>query len=318
MATVRANTVTGRSALDIRGWWMHRQRKISPYLFISPFYILFLVFGVYPVFYSFIISFFKGFGFAQKAFYGLGNYLYLFQDERYGHAILNTTEYMLGSVFILNPLALLCALALNSIFVRWRALKDFYRLALFVPFITSSVVVTVIFARVFDTQYGLLNTFLGWFGVKSPIGWLSDTHVVMLSFILMGIWNFLGSTMLFWLAGLNGIKQDFYDAAAIDGANKWQGFWSITMPLLLPVTFFVVLQSILGSYALFAQPLLLTSGGPSDASLTATLYIYDQAFENFNIGYACAMAYVMVAFLLIVSLLNIKLFGSWGAFENVE
>lgn len=318
MATTQAKLETGRNALDLRKWWLSRQRKVAPYLFVSPFYIVFLVFGIYPVFYSFIISFFKGFGFAQKAFYGLGNYLYLFQDARYGHALLNTTEYALGSVLILNPLALLCALGLNSIFVRWQGLKNFYRLALFLPFITSAVVITVIFARVFDTQFGLLNAFLGWLGVNPPIGWLSQPGVVMLSLIIMGIWNFLGSTMLFWLAGLNGINKDFYDAASIDGANRWQSFWSITMPLLLPVTFFVVLQAIIGSFALFAQPFLLTGGGPSDGSLTLTLYIYDQGFENFNTGYASAMAYVMVAILAIISILNIRVFGSWGAFENVE
>ncbi|HZR43771.1 MAG TPA: sugar ABC transporter permease, partial [Ktedonobacteraceae bacterium] len=239
MATAQARIETGK-AVNRRGWWVRNQRKIAPYLFVSPFYILFLVFGIYPIFYSLIISFFKGFGFAQKAFYGLGNYLFLFQDPRFGHALLNTTEYALGSLLILNPLALICALALNSIFVRWRPLKDFYRVALFLPFITSQVVITIIFARVFDTQFGLLNTLLGWFGIK-PVGWLSDPNVVMLSVIILGVWNFLGGTMLFWLAGLNGINKDFYDAAAIDGANRWQSFWNITMPLLLPVTFFVVL-----------------------------------------------------------------------------
>jgi len=317
MATVQAHIETGRKALDIQKWWTHNQRKIAPYLFISPFYIIFLVFGIYPILYSLIISFFKGFGFGQKVFYGLGNYVFLLQDGRFGQAVLNTTEYMLGSVFILNPLALLCALGLNSIFVRWRWLKNLYRPILFLPFVTSSVVVAIIFARVLDNQYGLLNTLLGWFGI-APVGWLTDTHVVILSFIIMGTWNFLGSTMLFWLAGLNGIRKEFYDAAAIDGANRWQSFWSITMPLLLPVTFFVVLQAIIGSYNLFAGPLLLTQGGPSDASLTLTLYIYKQGFENFNISYASAMAYVMVAFLLILSIVNIRLFGSWGAFESAE
>ncbi|WP_201387749.1 carbohydrate ABC transporter permease [Ktedonobacter sp. SOSP1-85] len=289
-------------------WWHRNQRKLAPYIFISPFFILFLVFGIYPILYSLWLSFFKGFGFDKKTFFGFGNYIHLFQDPRYYTAVLNTTKYALGSLFVLTPLALIMALAINSLFVRWKGL---YRVGLFFPVITSTVVITVIFARVLDTQYGLLNVALGWFGIPQ-IGWLTDQPVVMPAFILIGIWTYLGINTLFWMAGLNAINKEYYEAAMIDGANRWQAFWTITLPLLKPVTLFIVIQAIIGSYNLFAEPLLLTSGGPSDASLTITLYVYTQGFQNFNVGYASAIAYSMTLLLLILSVLNIKLFGGYG------
>jgi len=307
MATAQV-TAPQRNTSGLYNWWRRNQRQISPYLFVAPFFIIFLVFGLYPIVYSFVLSFYKGFGFEQKAFFGLGNYIHLFQDPRYGKAVLNTTKYAAGSVFILAPLALLVALAINSAYVRW---KGFYRTGLFFPVITSSVVIAIIFARVFDQQYGLLNVALGWFGIPQT-GWLTDANVVMNSFILMGIWTWLGINTLYWLAGLNGINKEFYEAAAIDGANKWDSFVHITLPMLRPIMLFVVIQAIVGSYNLFEGPFLLTSGGPADGSLTMTLYIYTQGFQNFNVGYASAIAYSMTVILLILSVVNIRLFG-WQA-----
>jgi ABC-type sugar transport system permease subunit len=164
---------------------------------------------------------------------------------------------------------------------------------------------------VFDQQYGLLNVALGWFGIGQT-GWLTDTNVVMNSFILMGIWTWLGINTLYWLAGLNGINKEFYEAAAIDGANPWESFVYITLPMLRPIMLFIVIQAIVGSYNLFEGPFLLTSGGPADGSLTMTLYIYTQGFQNFNVGYASAIAYSMTVILLILSVVNIRLFG-WKA-----
>jgi len=307
MATAQV-TAPQRNTSGLYNWWRRNQRQIAPYLFVAPFFIIFLVFGLYPIVYSFVLSFYKGFGFEQKTFFGLGNYIHLFQDPRYGKAVFNTTKYAAGSVFILAPLALLVALAINSAYVRW---KGFYRTGLFFPVITSSVVIAIIFARVFDQQYGLLNVALGWFGIPQT-GWLTNTNVVMNSFILMGIWTWLGINTLYWLAGLNGINKEFYEAAAIDGANPWESFVYITLPMLRPIMLFIVIQAIVGSYNLFEGPFLLTSGGPADGSLTMTLYIYTQGFQNFNVGYASAIAYSMTVILLILSVVNIRLFG-WKA-----
>ncbi len=289
-------------------WWYRNKRRVAPYIFISPFYILFLVFGIYPIFYSFVLSFYKGFGFDKKTFFGLGNYVHLFQDPRYYMAVANTTFYALGSLFILTPLALLVALAVNSALVKW---KPIYRIGFFLPVITSSVVIAVIGARIFDQTYGLLNALLSVFHIAA-VPWLSDKNVVMRSFVLLGIWNWLGVNMLYWIAGLNAISKDFYEAASIDGANKWQSFLHVTLPLLRPMTLFMVLQAIIGSYNLFAEPFLLTGGGPSDGSLTITLYLYNQGFQNFNVGYASAIAYSMALLLFILSIINIRVFGFGG------
>jgi ABC-type sugar transport system permease subunit len=301
-------TAQGSTTANITGWWWRNHRRFAPYIFIAPFFILFAVFSLYPIVYSFWLSFYKGFGFEQKTFFGLGNYAHMFEDPRYLMAVGNTTKFALGSIFILAPLALLVALAINSAFVRWKGL---YKTGLFFPVITSSVIIAVIFSRVLDKDFGLLNTFLGWLGI-TPVGWLTNSNIVMLSFILIAIWTYLGINTLFWLAGLNGINKEWYEAASIDGANRWQSFWRITVPLLRPVTLFVVIQAIIGSYNLFAEPLLLTQGGPADNSLTVSLYIYTQGFQYFNVGYASAIAYSMTALLLILSVINIKFFGLRG------
>jgi len=308
MATAQARLTEGGSRFEFNHWWRHNQRKFAPYIFIAPFFIIFLVFGLYPIVYSFVLSFYKGFGFEQKTFFGLGNYIHLFRDARYIKAVLNTTEYAAGSLFILSPLALLVALAINSVYVRWKGL---YKIGLFFPVITSAVIIAIIFGRVLDQQYGLLNLLLSWFGI-APVAWLSNAPVVMPAYIIMGIWTWLGINSLYWLAGLNGINKEYYEAASIDGANAWSSFIHITLPMLRPVILFVVIQAIIGSYNLFEAPFLLTQGGPSDASMTLTLYIYTQGFQNFNVGYASAIAYSMTVLLLVLSVLNIRLFG-WKA-----
>jgi len=239
----------------------------------------------------------------------LGNYIHLVGDPRFAMALRNTSIYALGSVFIIGGLSLLLALAINSRSVRW---KTFYRTAFFFPVLTSEVVITVIAFRILDEQFGLLNNALSWFHL-GPYAWLTDPHLVMIAIVLIGVWTWTGINALYWMAGLNAIDEDFYEAASIDGANGWQAFRYITAPLLRPIALFVVLQAIIGSYNLFALPLLLTNGGPSDASLTVTLYIYNQGFQFFNVGYASAIAYVMTFFLLVVSAINIKFFRGWGS-----
>jgi len=306
---VTQTQVTARPQAPRSGsWWRRNQRKLAPFLFIAPFYLIFLVFGLYPIVYSFWLSFFKGFGFEQKTFFGLGNYIHMFQDPRYINAVWVTTRFALFSIFILSPLALLVALAINSSFVRW---KDLYKTGFFLPTVTSAVIISVIFSRVLDTNYGLLNAMLGWFGIQ-PIGWLTDTNVVLIGFMILAVWNYIGINTLFWLAGLNSINRELNEAASIDGAGRLQNFFYVTMPLLRPIMLLVTIQALIGSYNVFAEPFLLTGGGPSDASLFISVYVYNQGFQSFNVGYASAIAYSMTAVLLVLSLLNIKLFGFKG------
>jgi ABC-type sugar transport system permease subunit len=337
VATTRAQSQPARA-----GWWTRHQRRVIPYLYIAPFFILFLVFGVFPIVFSLYISLLKGLGLGPKTFYGLGNYAYLFQDPRYLRALWNTVYFTLASIFVLSPLALLLAVALQSTFVTAR-LRGFYRLVFFLPVVTSAVIISIIFARVFDQRYGLLNQFLagleqslagaGLAGVTLQHDWLRDRALVLgfgwlapvlslpvigdvikagtvvwSALFLMNIWNFIGINALYWTAGLNSIDQELYEAAAIDGASALQRFWHVTLPLLRPMTLFIIIQAIAGSFAVFAQPFLLTGGGPADATLTLSLYLYQQGFSVGNFGYANAIGYSMALITLVLSLLNLWLF----------
>ncbi len=329
VATAQAQELTERS-----GWWARHQRTIIPYLYIAPFFILFLIFGVFPIIYSFYTSLLKGLGLGPKTFYGLGNYAYLFQDPRYLRAFWNTVYFTLASIFVLSPLALLLALAVQSVFVTPR-LRAFYRLIYFLPVVTSSVIIAVLFARVFDQRYGLLNQYLAGLGPLAAwqhdwlrdqarvlgFGWLQPvmnvpvigdiikaSTVVWTALFIMNIWNFIGINALYWTAGLNSIDQELYEAAAIDGASAWQRFWMVTLPLLRPMTLFIIIQAIAGSFGVFAQPFLLTGGGPSDATMTLSLYLYTQGFSIGNFGYANAIGYSMAVITLVLSVLNLWLF----------
>jgi ABC-type sugar transport system permease subunit len=329
IATAQAQERAERS-----GWWARHQRALIPYLYIAPFFVLFLIFGVFPIIYSFYTSLLKGLGLGPKTFYGLGNYAYLFQDPRYLRAFWNTVYFTLASIFVLSPLALLLALALQSVFVTPR-LRGFYRLIYFLPVVTSSVIIAVLFARVFDQRYGLLNQFLSGLGPLAAwqhdwlrdqarvlgFGWLQPVRnvpvigdiikastVVWTALFIMNVWNFIGINALYWTAGLNSIDQELYEAAAIDGANAWQRFWTVTLPLLRPMTLFIIIQAIAGSFGVFAQPFLLTGGGPSDATMTLSLYLYTQGFSIGNFGYANAIGYSMAVITLVLSVLNLWLF----------
>jgi ABC-type sugar transport system permease subunit len=289
-------------------WWQKNDRKVAPYLFVAPFLLLFVVFSVYPVLYSFYLSFFKATGLSDWAFIGLDNYTDLLSDQRFVKSVVNTTYYAAASVFILSPLALLVALAFNS--SATNRLRDLYRVAYFVPVITSAVVISMMFRMIFDEQYGLLNALLGNFGAPA-IPWLRSPQWAMPSIVILGIWIYLGINALYFLAGLQNIPRELTEAAQIDGANTWQVFWYVTVPILKPVIMFVVIQAIIGSYNLFAQPLLLTGGGPQDATLFMTLYLYIIGFRQFKLGYASAIGYSLVLIVFTLSLINLVFFGAF-------
>jgi ABC-type sugar transport system permease subunit len=281
-----------------------RPRVVAPYLFIAPFFVLYAVFSAYPVLYSFWLSFHVRQGMSTPRFIGLGNYLDLLSDARYLKALANTATYAGGIVFILVPLALAIAVALGS---RLVPLSQLFRLAYFLPAITSAVVISIMFSIVFDYRYGLLNRALAAFGAR-PVPWINEAEWALSSLILLGVWTWTGLNTLYFLAGLKGIPQELIEAALIDGATPLGAFRHVTLPLLRPVTLFVVISAINGSFQVFAQPRLLTQGGPSDATLTLTLYLYDVGFGYFNLGYASAIAYSIVAIILTLALVQLRIF----------
>ncbi len=299
------------SRSSLADWWGANQRKVVPYIFIAPFYILFVVFIVYAIVYSFRLSLFQGAGFTSGLrFVGAGDYVRLFADTRYLTALKNTSIFAAASIFVLTPLALLLALAWQSRRTP-QVLKGFYRVSFFLPFITSTVVIAILFSLVFDKKYGLLNIGLNGLGLAGP-GWLTDAHWALWAMILINIWTYLGINALYWMAGLAGIPQEYYEAAQIDGAGPISRFFSITLPLLRPITLFMIIQAIIGSYNWFATTYLLTNGGPSDATLSLSYYLYQEAFVYDQFGYANAIAYSMVVIVFVLSLIQVFLFRGWN------
>jgi ABC-type sugar transport system permease subunit len=183
--------------------------------------------------------------------------------------------------------------------------KKFLRTAFFTPVITSSVAAAVIWRWIYEPNFGLLNYCLSWFGIPS-VNWLNDPTAAMFALILMGVWKTLGVNMILFSAGLQGIPEHYYEAAELDGAGKWSKFWNITLPLLSPTTFFILVMSVIGSFQVFDIVYVLTSGGPLGTTKVLVFYLYENAFKFFEMGYASAVAYLLFALIFVLTLLQIK------------
>ncbi len=283
-------------------------KKLAPYLFISPFFIGYAVFFFVPVVQSLRLSFYRRVGLnAESNFIGFGNYVRLFtKDDLFIKSLVNTTYYALGSILIIVPLALLLALILHMPGLRFR---EFFRLFFFTPNITSGVVVGIIFGLVFEEQYGLINNLLlAPLGVE-PIRWLRNPNWVMPSIILLGVWKFTGLNALYFLVGLQNVPPSLKEAARIDGANRFQVFRHVTLPMLKPILAFVLTFAIIGSYNLFAEPVTLVgeTGGPRNAGLTMTMYLYNRGFRELKMGYASAIGYSLALIIVILTIIQLYL-----------
>lgn len=287
--------------------WYRYQRRLAPYLFISPFYILFVVFALGPLIAALYFSMIKWPGTGPMTFLGLANYLELFEDEIFLKSLGNTTYYAIGAVFVILPVALFLALLINAAVVR---AKSLFRIAFILPVLTSTVAATIMFLLMFEHQYGLFNVALEAVGLNALM-WL-DEELVKLSVLLVAAWRYTGLNMLYFLAGLQSIPTDVYEAASVDGAGRWTTFWQITLPLLRPVSLFVVVVTIIGSFQFFAEPLLLAGGGPNNASLTIANYLYRVGFSYLRMGYASAVGYILAVIIFILTLLQLKFFGAFG------
>ena len=285
--------------------WARLQRRSAPYLFTAPFFIWFSVFGLFPTIYAFYLSLHHQVGLvAERPFVGFQNYVDLLLDERFRHSLWNTTYYGLGSILIVLPVALALALAIHSPSLPF---KGVFRIAFFVPLLTSSVVVAVIFALIFDSRYGLLNNY-----IVEPLGfdrisWLLDGNFVVPSLVLMGLWKWTGINSLYYLAGLQNVNKDVEEAARIDGAGHLAVFRYVTFPQLRPVVLFTVILAIIGSYNLFAEPYLLLANS-GDRGLMAMVYLYNNAFAFAKFTYASAIGYVLFIIIMVISLAQLRIF----------
>jgi ABC-type sugar transport system permease subunit len=287
-------------------------RLLTPYLFILPFFLVYGVFLLYPVVAALRQSLYAQTGLSAARFVGLDQYRQLFEDERYLRALQNTTLYALASVFVLSPLALLVAVTVNSFVVRSDNRRSFYRIAFFLPNITSFVVIALMMGLILDTDYGLLNAFLSWVGLE-PRNWLRSETLALPAIVGVAIWTYLGINSLYFLAGLQNIPTELTEAAYLDGATRGRAFRDVTLPLLKPTILFVVVQATIFSYQIFEIPFLLTGGGPSDATLTLAIYLYETGFRAFDQGYAAAIGYSLALISVVLSGLQLLLFR---AFRN--
>ncbi len=270
--------------------------------FLSPTLVVFCVFILFPVFFSFYLSFHTWNMFSSRAeFVGLQNYSSIVRNPEFWMVVKNTAVYTLGTVPVNMAISLAIAFFLN----KRLAGKKILRTMFFVPVVMSSVAAAVIWRWVYEPNFGLLNTVLAWFGVPA-INWLNDPTAAMFALIVMGVWKTFGVNMVLFSAGLQGIPEHYYEAARIDGAGAWSRFWRITIPLLSPTTFFVLVMSVIGSFQVFDTVYVLTSGGPLGTTKVLVFYLYEHAFKFFDMGYASAVAYLMFAIVFILTMLQTR------------
>jgi lactose/L-arabinose transport system permease protein len=276
----------------------------APYVFIAPAVFLFLAFTLYPIVASLLLSFQTQEG-GTTSFVGLDNYARLLGDDLFYTALRNTFLILVVQVPIMLFLALLLAVALNSALVR---LKGLFRIAFFMPVITILVAYSIIFFIMLNQDFGLVNYVLSLVGIDA-VPWLTNGFWAKVSIIAAITWRWTGYNMVIMLAGLQGISKDLYEAAAVDGAGRWRQFVSITIPQLRPIILFCLVLSTIGTLQLFDEPFILTGGGPNNATLTITMYLYQNGFQFFDFGYASAIAYVLVLIIAVLSFVQIKLGG---------
>jgi multiple sugar transport system permease protein len=305
---VRTQTRTPAVPAVDRTHWRETMRQVrknwTAYLFLSPWIIIFAIFTLYSVSFSFYLSFHEwNILEAAKPFVGLDNYIRLFRDEKFYQALWNTILFTGIGVPLGLVSGLLVALLLNTK-VNGQGL---YRTLYYIPVITPLVVSAVIWKWIYQGDYGLLNYYLLRLGIiQEKLLWLADPDLAMPALILMGVWGGVGGTMVLYLAGLQSIPEELYDAARVDGANGLQKLLHITVPLLAPTTFFILITSVIGSFQSFAHIYIMTGGGPLRRTTVIGYYLYEKGFRHFEMGYASAMAYVLFAIIFIFTLLQLR------------
>ncbi|MDQ0229388.1 carbohydrate ABC transporter permease [Metabacillus malikii] len=280
---------------------LYREERRNAYIFVAAPVIGFLIFTLAPALYSIYGSFTNWDGLGQMTFIGLENYIVLLTDESFHKALYNTVFMMLG-IPIGLVLALLLAIGLNRGIVGTQIFRTIY----YVPVISSIAAVAILWQFAYNGDFGLVNQFLAIFGIDGP-SWLMDKDTVKPALILMTVWKGLGYSMLLYLAALQSVPKTYYEAAKLDGANAFQVFKNITLPMVKPVTFFIVVTNIIGGAQLFTEINVMTpTGGPEYSSATAVFYVWQKAFGNFEMGYGSAMAIVLGIFIFIVTLIQFR------------
>lgn len=279
----------------MRQYWKANQQRLAPWLFLAPGIAMFLVYVVWPIFQSINISFYDWDGLGEKTWVGVDNYIELLDDEAFYTSLWNNVLWLVLYMLAV-PAGLFVALFLNQTVTGIRIYKSFF----FFPFVISQVVVGLVFAWFYDPNYGLLNVFLGLFGIE-PIAVLADERFVTYGIIAAGLWPQTAYCMILYLTGLNTIDSEQIEAGRLDNAKGWKMLWYIVLPQLRPATFIAVVVTVIGALRSFDMISIMTDGGPWGSSRVLAFYMYEQSFSEygFRMGYGAAIAVVLFLIMMI-------------------
>ena len=285
-----------------------KQKFYTPYFFLAPALGTLIIFFFLPVAAAFLMSFtdfdiYSLGSLSRVRFIMLGNYSRLMNDQLFWKALFNTCYFVLVGGPLTIAVSLLAAIGLNS---RLLHFKNWFRLAFFMPVITTLVAVAVVWRYLYHPRFGAINYLLSLIGIES-VNWLGDPHWAMPAIIILAIWKNFGYHMMIFLAGLQAIPEYLYEAARLDGAGWWRQFRHVTLPQLAPTTFFVTVMTIIGYFQFFAEPYVMTQGGPLNSTMSIVLYLYNQGFRWWQMGYASSIAFVLFVIVFIIAILQLAM-----------
>jgi multiple sugar transport system permease protein len=301
---------TRESVVDGARGGYTRQQWLGGYVCASPWILGFLIFGGGPMLFSLIISFCRWDILNTPVFVGVDNYRRMFTADPLIWTGLWNTFFMVLAVPASMVLSLLIALLLNQGVKALPLFRTLFYLPSIVPFVATSL----LFVWIFNTQGGLLTRVVEFFGVTSP-KWLADPNWAKTSLIIMGLWG-AGGGMILWLAGLKAIPQSLYEAASVDGASRWQQFWTITIPQLTPYIFFNLVMGLIGTLQVFGQAFVMTQGGPQNSTLFYVYHLFNNAFRYGQMGYASAMAWLLLAIALVLTIIQLRASKKWVHYDT--
>lgn len=279
-----------------------QRKRWVPYLLVSPYLVFVLLFVLFPVLFCFFLTFNKWNIISPMKFIGVDNYSRLFQDRLFWKAIGNTLKFLLLHI----PLQLAVSLFLAYLLHQKIRAAAFFRTSFFMPVIVSGVVVTILWQQILGYDSGLINRALMSMGMNK-LGWLVAPELAIYSIAIMATWKNLGLYVILFLIGLQTVPAQYYEAAKMEGATRWQQFYHITLPMINPTIFMVVILSTIGGFSLFIEPYIMTGGGPLNTTLSAVLYIYKQAFQYYNMGYSATLGFFYALMIMTVVILQKKI-----------
>ncbi|HEY4553093.1 MAG TPA: sugar ABC transporter permease [Bacillaceae bacterium] len=301
--------------MSVRSWTYRKKEEVQGYLFILPWIAGFIVFTAGPLLFSLFASFTNYNVTSQMDFIGLSNYQKLFADDQlFWTSLYNTLYYVAFSI----PLTTIGAIFLSALLNQDVPGMRFFRTIYYLPAVLSGVGVYLLWMQLLEPGTGMINTVLSWVGIEGP-NWLFDPKWTKPSLIFMKLWS-VGGGMLLYLASMQGVSKSLYEASDMDGANAWQKFRFITIPMITPVIFFDIVTSLIGGFQIFQEAYVMSNGegGPMNSMLFYNFYMWKKAFEVFDMGYAMAMSWILFIVVFAITMVNLKLAPKWVHYEGEE